>query len=93
MPGKDEWAAGNFAADSSSRGVSKTGLDRGREMLTDAETFKLAAFIVDAIRQHGHDNKVGMNYVDASGGLERAVIDGIFDIKAVAAAILKEIKP
>ena len=68
-------------------------LDRGREMLTDAETFKLALFIVAAFKQSGHVNKVGMNYVDASGGRERAVIDGIFDIKAIAAAVLKELKP
>ena len=68
-------------------------LDRGREMLTDASVFKLATFIVSAIKTNGHVNKVDMNYVDASGGLERAVIDGIFDIKAVAAAVLKEIKP
>ena len=64
-------------------------LDRGREMLTDAETFKLASFIIVSLKQNEHVNKVGMNYVDASGGLERAVIDGIFDVKAVAAAILK----
>ena len=59
----------------------------------DAEIFDLAKFIVAAIRINGDVNRVHMNYVDASGGLERAVIDGIFDVKAVAAAILNEIKP
>ncbi len=68
-------------------------LDRGRQMLTDAEVFKLATFIVATIKINGHVNKVDMNYVDASGGLERAVIDGIFDVKGVAAAILKELNP
>ncbi len=68
-------------------------LDRGREMLTDAETFKLATLIVAAFKQSFHLNEVGMNYVDASGGLERAVIDGVFDVKAVAAIILKELNP
>jgi len=61
-------------------------------MLTDAEVFKLAGVIIREFRLAGLKNSVHPNYVDASGGLERAVIDGIFDVKAVAAAILKEIK-
>ena len=57
----------------------------------DPKIYKIASLIIDALKINGNINKVGMNYVDASGGLERAVIDGIFDVKAVAAAILKEI--
>ena len=68
-------------------------LDRGREMLTDAETFKIASLIAHTLKIDPYLNKVHGNYVDWSGGLERAVIDGIFDLKAVAAAVLKEIKP
>ena len=49
---------------------------------------ELSAFIINALRLYTKPSHIHDAYVDASGGFDRAVIDGIYDVRKVAEAII-----